>query len=592
MSGHAKVWHLLPAPDATAVRQLARAAQISEVVAQLLWQRGIRRADEARCFLFGKLKDLLPPHHLAGVDEAARRIVAAIRDKRKICIYGDYDVDGVTGTAILFRLLRHLQARVEYYVPRRLAEGYGLHADRLRQFHAQGVQMVITVDCGIAALAEAELAQQLGLELIITDHHQSRVDDQGLVLVPPAAVVVHPRIPPGHYPYGDLSGAGVAFKLAWAIAQQFSGTTSGRLPDDLRQILLEGLGLAALGLVADVVPLRGENRLFVRYGLKYILEHPIVGLQALIEVARLHGEKRLKAENIGYHLAPLLNAAGRFDYACLAVDLLTTTSYTQAITHARFLEKLNLQRRQLERQIIEQACEQIERYWQNDPAIVVADTRWHAGIVGIVAARLRDRYGKPVIVIAIAEDMSMAVGSGRSVRELPLDEALRACDGLLEGHGGHPLAAGLKIRPDRIDAFRKAFNHYVARRLPQGCPPSRLVLDAEIPLAAITPALMRELEQLEPCGEDNPAPCFLAVDVAIEQVRCIGKEKNHLSFMAVQGGQRFRCVGWNMANRLEELQNASRVCIAFKPDWNTLNGRNFIELRLSDVQVGSTPQLV
>lgn len=593
MSQRQRIWHLLPAPEPLAVRRLAREAQISEVVAQLLWQRGIRSAPEAKQFLYGRLTDLLPPDRLSGVMEAARRIVSAIQARRKICIYGDYDVDGVTGTAILLRLLQHLQASVEYHIPIRLAEGYGLNAERLRELHQRQVQVVITVDCGIASLAEAELAQQLGMELIITDHHQWKVDGSGSPLLPPAAVIVHPRWPEGHYPSGELSGAGVAFKLAWAIAQVASGTKQGSLPHDLRNILLEGVGLAALGMVADAVPLRGENRLFVRHGLRRIVEHPSLGLSALMEAAQLQIGDRLTAEDVGYRLAPRLNAAGRLGCARMAVELLTTQSYTTAKTHAQFLEKQNDQRQALERQATHQAKEFVDQYYRNDPALVVADKRWHPGVVGIVAARLVEHYGKPAIVIAIREGESLATGSGRSVPELPLHEALRACDGLLESYGGHAAAAGLKILPERIDAFRMAFNQHVARHLPSGSPAPRLLLDAEIPLSAITFTLLQELDRLEPYGADNPRPQFLATGVTVEQVRRIGQGESprHLELHVSQGGQRFRCVGWNMAERYEELEKASQVCLAFTPQRNTYQGYTRIELRLLDIQCGSQPQL-
>jgi single-stranded-DNA-specific exonuclease len=593
MSQRQRIWHLLPAPEPLAVRRLARDAQISEVVAQLLWQRGIRQAEEAKQFLYGRLTDLLPPDRLSGVREAAHRIVSAIRGRRKICIYGDYDVDGVTGTAILVRLLQHLQASVEYHIPMRLSEGYGLNAERLRELHQRQVQVVVTVDCGIASIAEAALAQELGMELIITDHHQWKVDSVGAPLLPPAAVVVHPRWPEGHYPSSELSGAGVAFKLAWAIAQVVSGSSQGSLPPDLRDILLEGVGLAALGMVADVVPLRGENRIFVRHGLRRIMQQPSLGLRALMEVAQLQIDEKLTAEDVGYRLAPRLNAAGRLGCARMAVELLTTQSYTTARTHAQFLEKQNDQRQTLERQATQQAKEWVDKLYRNDAAIVVADPRWHPGVVGIVAGRLVHDYGKPAIVIAIREGEDLAVGSGRSIPELPLHEALRACESLLDSYGGHAAAAGLKIAPERIDAFRNAINHYVAHRLPLGSTRPRLLLDAEVPLATITPSLLQELDRLEPYGADNPKPRFLATGVTLEKVRRMGRGESppHLELRVSQGGQRFRCVAWNMAERYEELQGASQVCLAFTPQRSTYQGYSRIELKLCDIQCGPEPRL-
>jgi single-stranded-DNA-specific exonuclease len=589
-----RVWRLLAAPERWAVQQLARQAGIAEVVAQLLWQRGIRDVSAAQQFLQPKWNHLAPPSCLAGVVEAAQRLVQAIRNRRSICIYGDYDVDGIVGTAVLVRLLQHLGAAVQYHIPSRQEEGYGLNAERLRQLHHSGVQMVVTVDCGISGLSEAELAQQLGLELIITDHHALKFDEQGGVILPSAAVIVHPRWPMGHYPYGELCGAGVAFKLAWEIARQASGVDSGPLPEKLRELLLDAVALTAIAIVADAVPLRGENRVLLSYGLRRLIDQPPLGLKALLEVAQLTSRKgALTVDDLGYQLAPRLNAAGRIDCARISVDLLLASSYSQAKTQAEFLNKLNTQRREIESTILRQAREQAERDYNTDPALVLAQPGWHPGVIGIVAGRLVHEFAKPVVVIAIPPDGGIAVGSGRSVPDLAIHEAFRACEAYLEGHGGHACAAGLKIAPERIDAFRKALNQYVARYLPTGSGGPYLLLDAEVPLSAISLSLLHQLEQLEPCGLDNKRPCFLACDLAIEQPRVFGRDepKKHLDFYVVQGGQRLRCVGWGMADRLPELQQAERICIAFQPQRNSYQGSERVELCLLDFQCTAMPKL-
>jgi single-stranded-DNA-specific exonuclease len=276
-----KVWHLLSV-DPVAAERLAAAAKVSPVVAQLLLNREIVDAGKARRFLDSQLSGLYPPHALPGVADAAQRLARAVVDKRKICIYGDYDVDGVTGTAILLSLLNHLGAEVEFHTPMRLSEGYGLNAERLRELSRAGVSLVVSVDCGIASIAEAEFARELGLELIVTDHHEMKLGLDG-PLLPAAASIVHPRLPGTAYPFCDLSGAGVALKLAWAVAQIATG--SEKVSADLRELLLDGVGLAALGLVADVVPLNDENRIFVKHGLERIRAKPSVGLRALLECA-------------------------------------------------------------------------------------------------------------------------------------------------------------------------------------------------------------------------------------------------------------------------------------------------------------------
>jgi single-stranded-DNA-specific exonuclease len=494
-----KVWHLLPS-DPEATNRLAAAAKVSPVVAQLLINREVTSPVDARRFLDCPLAGLHPPLSLPGVAEAAERIAAAVVARRKICVYGDYDVDGVTGTAILLRLLEKLGADVLYDTPDRLSEGYGLHTERLKDLVRSGVSLVVSVDCGIASLREADEAKKLGLELIVTDHHEMKVGLAGPIL-PDAAVIVHPRLPGGGYPFGDLSGAGVALKLAWAVAQRASG--SERVSPELRDVLLDAVGLAALGLVADVVPLRDENRILVKHGLDRIRTHASTGLKALIEAAGMKLDDAVTSEDVGYKLAPRLTAAPRLGCARIAIELLTTTSPSAAKTGAEFLEGQNTQRQSLERKYTQQAKEMIDTDFAADPAIVVGSPGWKAGVVGIVASRLVDHYGKPALVIALPEHAdkdTIATGSGRSIPGFALHTALRACDELLEGHGGHAAAAGFKIRPERIPAFRDRFNAYVAKHFPGGTPSPRLVLDAEVPLSALTFGRRRQPEAAVPGG--------------------------------------------------------------------------------------------
>ncbi|HVL15049.1 MAG TPA: DHH family phosphoesterase, partial [Gemmata sp.] len=391
-----KLWHLLPSnPEAT--NRLAAAARVSPVVAQLLLNRDVSDPTAARRFLDCHLSGLHPPQALPGVVEAADRLARAVAERRKICVYGDYDVDGVTGTAILTRLLEKLGGDIRYHTPDRLADGYGLNATKLRELAQSGVSLVVTVDCGIASVAEAEEARSLGLELVITDHHEMKVGLDGPML-PAAAAVVHPRLPGGTYPFGDLSGAGVALKLAWAVAQRVSG--SDRVAQELRELLLDAVGLAALGLVADVVPLRDENRILVKHGLDRIRTHPSLGLRALMDAAGIKRDADVTSEDVGYKLAPRLNAAGRLGCAMMAVELLTTTVPHIATTAAGFLEGQNTQRQGLERKYTQQAKEMIDRDFADAAALVVGSPEWKSGVVGIVASRLVDHYGKPALVIA------------------------------------------------------------------------------------------------------------------------------------------------------------------------------------------------
>ena len=586
-----KHWHLLP-NDPTATNRLAAALRVSPVVAQLLLNRGVHDPAEARRFLESPLAGLHPPLALPGVPEAAERIVRAVVDKRRICVYGDYDVDGVTGTTILLRVLGKLGADVQFHVPLRLSEGYGLNSEKLRELKQLGVSLVISVDCGIASLAEAQVAREIDLELIVTDHHEMKMGVDG-PLLPDAAVVVHPRIPCATpYPFGDLSGAGVAFKLAWAVAQRAAG--SEKVPTEMRAVLLDAVGLAALGLVADVVPLRDENRIFVRHGLERIRTHPSLGLKALLEASGVKPDQALTAEDVGFKLAPRLNAAGRLGCASLAVEMLMTTSPTKAAEAARFLEGQNGERQARERKYTQQAKELVERDFASDAAVVVASADWHPGVVGIVASRLVEHFGKPALVIAIPPNESVATGSGRSVPGFALHTALLACDSLLEGHGGHSAAAGFKVRPERIAAFRDRFNAHVMGHFPGGAPAPRLTLDAEVPLSALTHGLMRDLDKLEPYGAGNPKPKFLASGLKAEAARLIGtgEVQRHMDFRVRQGDTSIRCVAWGMAERLEELMSAGGdCCLAFTPKINEWRGYRNIELHVVDLKPGTTAEL-
>lgn len=574
-----KLWHLVP-HDRSAVERLAGELRVSPVVAQLLLNRDLKDPDAARRFLDAPLAGLHAPMALPGVPDAVERLYRAVEEKKKVCVYGDYDADGVTGTAILFGLFQQLGAPVEFYVPHRLEEGYGLNVEALKQLAASGVQVVVTVDCGIASLEEAVEARKLGIELIVTDHHEMK--DR----LPAAACCVHPRLPGHAYPFGGLSGAGVAFKLAWALAVRHCG--SEKVTDRLRNYLLDALCLATLGLVADVVPLADENRILVRAGLNRLREKPPLGVKALIESAKINPDGPIRSEDIGFKLAPRLNAAGRLGCARLVVEMLTTSNPTRAREVADYLEGQNGQRQSLERKMVTHARDLVERDGIDGcSAIVLANADWHPGVVGIVAGRLVEQFGRPVVLFALTEGSEIVTGSGRSVPGFELHEALKACDDLLVGHGGHAMAAGAKIRPPDIDAFRERFQAYAAKHFPAGEPPApRLRLDAEVPLSALTPGLLRDLEKLEPYGADNPRPRFLAGGLEIVgDPRRIGKDERHLNFRVRQHGTTMRVVAWGMGDRLDELMSGDRrCCVAFTPRVNEWQGHRTIELEVVDFQ--------
>ncbi len=582
LSAKKKLWRLhANEPQASAV--LAKALGVNAIVAQLLINRRVTSPAEARLFLDAPMSALHNPQLLPGVPAAAARVVQAIKAKEPICIYGDYDVDGTTGTAILVGLLSRLGAVVTFYVPHRIDEGYGLNEAALRELASQGVKMVITVDCGITGHKEALVAKEIGLELIVTDHHEMKP-------TLPEAMLVHPRLPGSAYPFHGLSGSCVAFKLAWAIGQAANG--GERVTPELREFLLDAMGLAALGLVADVMPLRDENRIFTRHGLRRLVKHPGLGVKALLDEAKL--SETVKAEDVSFKLGPRINAAGRLGCARLVVELLTTTNPRKAKELAEFLEKQNGDRQTLERRMTTQAKELVEQQgYAEHPAIVVGSEDWHQGVVGIVAGRLSDTFGKPALVVSLKPNDEPSSGSGRSFSGFALHTAMDACSDLLESHGGHAAAVGFRVKPSNLEELRRRFCEVVQASCPDGPPPAYLELDAEIPLASLNFPLMNDIDKLEPYGTDHPRPRFLATAVTIDGTpKRIGVGERHLSFRVRQGGTSIRAVAWGMGERIDELPKGGEpICIAFTPKVNEWNGYRNVEMEVVDFQVGAVAQL-
>ena len=572
-----KRWQIRP-HDTAAVAALEQRAGVSSIVAALLASRGVKEPAAVKTFLAGTLADLRDPETLPGVPEAAERILAAVRGRKKIVIYGDYDADGMTSTAILTGCLEALDAEPRWYVPNRFEEGYGLNSEALERLAAEGADLVVTVDCGIASVAEAARARELGLELIVTDHHSF-----GTEL--PAAVLVHPRLPGTHYPFGDLCGAGVAFKLAWAIATRATGAK--QVTPRLREMLLRGIGLAALGTVADVVPLLDENRIIVRHGLECLRQRGGPGLAKLLELAGLQEKSTLDAEDVAFRLAPRLNAAGRFGEAAKGIELLTIADAERAESLASYVHELNARRETEERSILLAATKQaLERFDpEHDAALVLADRGWNAGIVGIVAGRLADRFHRPVAIIAQGAHQGLvASGSLRSVPGFDVHEPLVACRELLVTCGGHAAAAGLRIDDTQIDAFRTAFVAEVTARMPDTLRRAQLTIDGETTLAGISLHAVEQIERLAPFGQGNRRPVLCASSVTLaEAPRTIGGGGRHLSLQVMQHGAKVRGVAFGGAEWLPHLPAPGQPFhIAFKPKINEFRGRRTAEMEVID----------
>ena len=574
-----KRWRWLPT-DTELVRTIVRQTGVSPVIAQLLAIRRIDRPENIRAFLEPKLTDLRDPDLLPGLPEAADRLFAAVQGNRRIVIYGDYDADGMTATSILVSCLKTLGADVTYYVPNRLEDGYGLSCEAIRSLAKRGREVIVTVDCGICSIAEAELCRELGLELIVTDHHQ--MESQ----LPRAAAIVHPALPGADYPFTGLCGAGVALKLAWGLCQRASGGASRVLPP-LREYLLDALSYAAIGTVADMVPLIDENRALVRHGLQTLQSRPSVGLLKLMDITNLLKKSSLSSEDIAFTLAPRLNAAGRLGQAQLAVELLTTQDSSRAEALANYLQKLNADRETLERSMVLAANKQIKEQFdaENDPAFVLAAPQWHPGVIGVVAGRLADKFHRPVIVIALdAMGQKPGTGSARSPNYINLHEALNACRDHLVTCGGHAAAAGLRIEEHNLSTFRAAFCEFVATRTKGSDVVPEIAIDAQVLFGSLDVDTVTKIDQLSPFGSGNPRPILAATGVDLaEPAKTMGGGDRHFAGRFKQNGSTIRGVAFGQADWVERLNNVDGpIDVAFRPVVNEFNGFRRVEIHVVD----------
>jgi len=576
-----KRWVIQPADSRST--QLAKSLKCSPLLAQVLINRGITDVQDGSIFLQPRLTQLIDPQLMPGIEPAVQRVKHAIKTKEKITIYGDYDVDGITGVAILWQILKLLGADVDYYIPHRIDEGYGLNTEAVQLLAKSGAKLLITVDCGATAFRSAALAGELGLDLVITDHHQFEAE------LPPAAAIVHPALEKD-YPNQDSAGAMVAFKLGWAIANEFnltpSGSQRGKLEPRLREFMINATSLAAMGTIADIVDLRGENRILASYGLQALPECGLCGIHALIESAGLTG-KGLDSFDIGFRLAPMLNAAGRMGHARLAVELLTGNNAARAVEIAQYLKDQNVQRQQCERKIFKQACEMIAGQDPGRKSIVLANPNWHTGVIGIVASRIVEKFHRPAIMINTAPaENGIAQGSGRSIPPFDLLGAIRACSQHLIGFGGHEMAAGITIQTEKIDRFAAEFESYARQNLNEDDIAAKLYIDAVAQLSDFRKETVSELLMLEPFGRGNPEPVFATKGVHLAcPPRRVGSGGEHLQLTITDNVAAVRCIGFRFANLEKKLLEHECFNVAYQPQINTFNGNSSVEFVLTDIQL-------
>ncbi len=548
------------------VKNISETYEIAPVIATILLNRGITEPDN---FLAPSEDALLDPFLMLGMEKATSRILDAINNGEKIAIYGDYDVDGITSTAIMVKFLRSHRADVIYYIPDRHEEGYGINMDAIDKIHSSGVSLLVTVDCGITAVKEIAYAKELGIDTIITDHHECKEE------TPDAFCLLNPKQPDCQYPFKRLAGVGVAFKLLQALTL--------KMHFHMRELIDEYIDLVAIGTIADVMPLVGENRIIVKRGLELLKYTVNRGIRALADVAEINLSD-VQTGTIGFMLAPRINAAGRMGDPRCAVELLLSKDEMSAKRYAQILNDKNCERQETEISILEDALNIIETTpsIKDDFVIVLAHEGWHHGIIGIVASKISERFNKPCILISTDEENGK--GSGRSIRSFNLFKALENSSHLMQKFGGHDLAAGLSIKPENIDEFRNEINAYAKGLLTEDDFMPILYIDSELPPAYINMNTAEKLSILEPYGMGNACPLFYTKDLKISQIRPLSDGK-HIKLILTSGEYCIESVGFNMGELLDILKIDDTIDIAFSIDINIYRGARQLQVLLKDVKI-------
>lgn len=557
-------WTILRA-DNEKVSALQQSLRIHSAICKILVQRGIETFDQAKTFYRPQLTELHDPWSMKDMDKAVNRIIAAIENREKILIYGDYDVDGTTAVACMYQFLSKIYSHLDFYIPHRYREGYGISKAGVDFAKENGFSLVISLDCGVKSVDLVKYARGMQIDFIICDHHLPDA------ILPPAIAVLNPKQKDCTYPYKELCGCGVGFKLITALSEKLN------LPD---HVYLEYLDLVATAIAADIVPMTGENRVLAYYGLKKANENPNNGIRALSQLSGL--TRKLHINNLVFMIAPRVNAAGRMDDARKAVLMFVSQNYEEALQYAEMLHSDNTDRKEADSSITDEALALIrgDEFLVNKKSTVVFKPHWHKGVVGIVASRLIEHFYRPTVVLTQSGDY--AAGSARSIPGFNLYEAIHACKEHLLGYGGHFAAAGMTIQLDKIDAFRTKFEEVVATTIDPELLVPEILVDAEINLRDITWSFYNIISQMEPFGPENLRPQFLVKKVFDTGSSRILKEQ-HLRCILRQGNMCFSGIGFGMADKLPLLQMKKPVDVVFKLDENEWNGQKSLQLRVIDL---------
>lgn len=561
-----KRWNIL-ASNKEKVEALQSSLKINKTICRILVQRGLSDFEASRHFFRPQLSDLHSPWLMKDMDKAVERIQLAFDQQEKILVFGDYDVDGTTSVACMYQFLLGIYEQVDYYIPHRYKEGYGVSKAGIDFAHEQGMTLIISLDCGIKSVDLIAYAKNLGIDFIVCDHH---LPDNEL---PPAVAILNAKQPNCPYPYKELCGCGVGFKLASALAERLGLPSSS---------YLQYLDLVATAIAADIVPMTGENRVLTYYGLQKINDDPCPGIKALKELAGV--KTKMLITNVVFMIAPRVNAAGRMDDAKKAVQVFIEQDPIKAKELASLLHHDNTDRKEMDASITKEALELIEQdaHFSKKKTTVVYQEHWHKGVVGIVASRLIEKHYRPTIVLTKSGDY--AGGSARSVAGFNLYEAIHACKEWLIGYGGHFAAAGMTLLPENVNAFATAFEAEVSRTIPDALLVPEIIIDAPIEFSEITPGFYQILQQMEPYGPDNMRPVFIARNVQETGFSKILKEA-HIKFVLKQKNINFSGIGFNMADKFHLLQMQEPLDIVFCVEENEWNNTTSLQLRVIDIEL-------